>query len=187
MAWESLETQRTAYRRIRSVFGIASVFGIEVHIELGYYLESKFKRSVCGIEVEIEVGLTGKKTKRLVFQLVVDQCSNWDWFFWWPVNRSNNFKSYNTHIHICKQNPQTKCGFHLQFVDSTCNLRIPLTVAESAKAHFNYTNVLLFVCGFHKLFWIPRVRLRILQNLLFSEQFWAIKCFRYLFMESKTA
>ena len=42
----------------------------------------KFSRSVFGIEVEIEVewfeievGLTGIETKRLVFQLVVDQCS----------------------------------------------------------------------------------------------------------------
>ena len=57
-----METQRTAYRRIRSVFGIASVFGIKVQIEVGQYLGSvgqylgsKFSRSVFGIEVEIEV------------------------------------------------------------------------------------------------------------------------------------
>ena len=33
-----------------------------------------------------------------------------------------------THINICKGNPQTKCGFHLQFADSTYNLRIQLTL-----------------------------------------------------------
>ena len=57
-----METQHTAYRQFRSVFGIASVIGIEVQIEvgqywgsLGHYLGSKFSRSVFGIEVEIEV------------------------------------------------------------------------------------------------------------------------------------
>ena len=57
-----METQRTAYRRFRSVFGIASVFGIEVQIEVGQYLGSvgqylgsKFSRSVFGIEAEMEV------------------------------------------------------------------------------------------------------------------------------------
>ena len=48
----------------------------------------------------------------------------------------------NTHKNISKGNPQTKCGFHLQFADSTYNLRIPLTVADSATAQFNDTNVL---------------------------------------------
>ena len=42
----------------------------------------------------------------------------------------------------------TICGFHLQFADSTYNLRIPLTVAASTAAQFHYTNVLLFVSGF---------------------------------------
>ena len=52
-------------RRIRSVFGIVSVFGFEVQIKLGQYLGwvcqhlgSKFSRSVFGIEVEIEVDRT---------------------------------------------------------------------------------------------------------------------------------
>ena len=72
-------------------------------------------------------------------------------------------------------------------MDSTFTLRIPLTVAESATAQFNYTNNLLFICGFHKLFWIPQMRLRIPQNCLISERFWAIQCFRYLFVEFKTA
>ena len=31
-------------------------------------------------------------------------------------------------MHICKRNPQTKCGFQLLFADSTHNLLIPLTV-----------------------------------------------------------
>ena len=46
---------------------------------------------------------------------------------------------------ICKGNPQTKCGFHLQFADSTYNLRIPLTVADSATAQFNDTNAIQIV------------------------------------------
>ena len=44
--------------------------------------------------------------------------------------------------------PLTICGFHLQFADSTYNLRISLTVADSATAQFNDTNVLSFVVGF---------------------------------------
>ena len=75
-----------------------------------------------------------------------------------------------THMNLCQGNPQTKCGFHLQFADSTYNLRISLTVADSATAHFNDTNVLSFACGFHKLFWIPQIQLRIPQIRLF----WAI-------------
>ena len=50
---------------------------------------------------------------------------------------------------MCKRNPQTECGFHLKFADSTYNLRIPLTicgfhlqVADSVTAQFNYTLVL---------------------------------------------
>ena len=42
-------------------------------------------------------------------------------------------------MHIRKRNPQTKCGFQLQF-------------ADSATAQFNYTDASLFVGGFHKLF-----------------------------------
>ena len=53
------------------------------------------------------------------------------------------------------------CGFHLQFADSTCSLRVPLTVADSATAQFNDTNVLSFVCGFHKLFCVPQTQLQI--------------------------
>ena len=47
-----------------------------------------------------------------------------------------------THINICKGNQQTKCGFHLQFANSTYSLRIPLTVADSSTAQLNDTNVL---------------------------------------------
>ena len=50
------------FRIGRSVFGIASLLGIEVQIEvgqnlgsIGQYLGSEFKKSVFGIEVEIEV------------------------------------------------------------------------------------------------------------------------------------
>ena len=67
--------------------------------------------------------------------------------------------------------PLTLCGFHLQFVDSTYSLRIPLTVADSATSQFNDSNVLSFVCGFHKLFWISQVLSRIPQIRIFLEQF----------------
>ena len=76
-----------------------------------------------------------------------------------------------THINICKGKPQTKCGLHLQFADCTYSLRIPLTVADSATTQFNDTNVLTFGCGFHKLFWIPQIHLRIPQIRLFFERF----------------
>ena len=58
-----------------------------------------------------------------------------------------------------------------QNADSTYNLRIPLMVADSQTAQFNDTNVLSFVCGFHKLFWIPQIQLRTPQFRLFFEQF----------------
>ena len=45
------------------------------------------------------------------------------------------------------QIPLTICGFHLQF-------------ADSATAQINDTIVLSFVCGFHKLSWIPQILLR---------------------------
>ena len=67
--------------------------------------------------------------------------------------------------------PLTVCGFHLQFADSTYSVRIPRTVADSATAQFSYTRVSLFVCGFHKLFWIPKILLRISQICLFLDQF----------------
>ena len=76
-----------------------------------------------------------------------------------------------TYINICKGNPQTKCGFNLQFADSFYNLRIPLTVADSGTAQFNDTNVLSFTYGFDKLFWVPQIQLRIPQIRLFFERF----------------
>ena len=39
-----------------------------------------------------------------------------------------------TNVHVCERNPQTNCGFNSQFEDSLFNLRIPLTVADSATA-----------------------------------------------------
>ena len=79
-----------------------------------------------------------------------------------------------------KQIPLTICGFHLQFADYTysCGFRNNSTYD---------TKVLSIVCGFHKLFWIPQIQLRIPQICLFLEQFRAVQCFRYLFVESKTA
>ena len=50
----------------------------------------------------------------------------------------------------------TICGFLLQVEDSTYNLRNAPTVADSAKAQFTFTIVLLYVCGFHKPFWISK-------------------------------
>ena len=67
--------------------------------------------------------------------------------------------------------PLTICGLHLQFADSTYNLRIPLRIVESATAQFNNANVISLVCGFHKLFWIPQIQLRIPQVCLFLERF----------------
>ena len=67
-------------------------------------------------------------------------------------------------FHFYALTPLTICGFHLQFADS-------LTVADSATAQFYDTNVLSIVCGFHKLFWIPQIQLRIPQIRLFLEQF----------------
>ena len=51
------------------------------------------------------------------------------------------------------------------------NLQIRLTVADFATAQLNYTFVLLFVCGFHKLFWIPQIQLRIPHIRLFWSDF----------------
>ena len=67
--------------------------------------------------------------------------------------------------------PLTVYGFHLQFADSTCNLRISLTAVDSERAQSNYSNVLSFVCGFRKMFWIPQVQLQIPQNCLFWSDF----------------
>ena len=70
-----------------------------------------------------------------------------------------NLKYY----HICNWSSK-------QNADSAYILWIPLTVADSAKAQFLFSYVLLFVCGYHKLFRISQILLQILQNhLLFSE------------------
>ena len=45
--------------------------------------------------------------------------------------------------------PLTIFGIHLQFADSTNNLRTLLTVVNSATAQFNETNVLSFL-------WVPQ-------------------------------
>ena len=46
-------------------------------------------------------------------------------------------------MNLCKLNPQTHvCGF--QCADYTYNLRVSLTDADSATAHFNYMNVFFF-------------------------------------------
>ena len=67
--------------------------------------------------------------------------------------------------------PLTICKLHLQFADSTYNLRILLITVHSATAQLNKTNVLSFVCGFHQLFWVPQIQLRIPQIHLFLAQF----------------
>ena len=49
-------------------------------------------------------------------------------------------------------------GTRKQNEDSGYNLRIQLRVADFATAQFNYTHVLLFVRGLHKLFWVSQTR-----------------------------
>ena len=70
-----------------------------------------------------------------------------------------------------KWNPRTKCGFHLQFATPLTICGFHLQFADSATAQCRYIHVLLFVCGLHKLFWIPQIQLQILQIRLFLEQF----------------
>ena len=70
-----VETQHTPHRRISSVFGFPSIPSTDypvdsVSSELIAKLRSKTTR------FEIVIGLKGTETKRLVFQLVVDECSN---------------------------------------------------------------------------------------------------------------
>ena len=52
-------------------------------------------------------------------------------------------------------------GIRNQKADSAYNLRVSLTVADSATNHFYYAYVLLFVCGFFKLFRISQTLTRI--------------------------
>ena len=151
--------------------------GIEMRSKLRMFVSNWDRSWVYSSGFEIEVGWIG--IKNLAFQLVA-------------VIKRYNFKSYYTYLYVngirkqsadsnySLQIPLTICGFDLQFAD-------PLTVAGSATAQFNFTHVSLFVCGFHKLFWIPHIRLRIPQNCLFLERFWTVHCLRYLFAESKTA
>ena len=96
---ECLETQRTAYCRIRSVFVTASLPNTGQYLRFhqsqtktddladadSSELRSNLRSKLTGFE--IDVGLTGNETKRLEFQLVVDQCSNWDWSFRWPSTK----------------------------------------------------------------------------------------------------
>ena len=40
-------------------------------------------------------------------------------------------------------------------------MRIPLTVADSATSQFNDTNIFSFICGFHKItYWNPKQQRR---------------------------
>ena len=82
--------------------------------------------------------------------------------------------------------PYTICRLRLQFGDSAYSLRIPLTLADSATAHFNCTYLLLFVCGFQKLARIPQTLLWIPKIRLALEGSWAKRCFRLLLAEFKT-
>ena len=63
-----------------------------------------------------------------------------------------------THIIICKGNPQTKCGFHLQFADSTYNLRIPQQLNLTIQFFYHlyvdstkFSGFRKYSCGFRKL------------------------------------
>ena len=54
------------------------------------------------------------------------------------IKSYNAGSSYNKNRSYKKKRvPLTIYGFHLQFAESTCNLRIPLVVADSATAQFN--------------------------------------------------
>ena len=75
------------------------------------------------------------------------------------------------HVYIYINVSSNRMRIPLTIFKLTYNLRIPQTSAESATAQFNYTSVFLFVCGFHKHFWIPQLRLRIPQNHLILERF----------------
>ena len=59
--------------------------------------------------------------------------------------------------------PLTVCGFHLQFADSAYNYGFRNSSIQL------YT--CLIICGFHELFWIPQIRLRIPQICLFWSNF----------------
>ena len=167
--------------------------------------------TICGFHLQLRIPQKLNLTIKMSYHLFVDStnCSAFRKYrckFCKIACFLSNFEWYND-LGICLWNPKQQrisekssnvadsatnlilacCGFHLHFADSTYNLRIRPTVADSATALFNDTNVLSFVCGFHKLFWVPQIQLQISQNCLFFEQFWVVQWFRYLFVESKTA
>ena len=76
--------------------------------------------------------------------------------------------------------------FRFYFANFAHKLRIPHSNADSATAQFYYAYILWFVCGIWNLFRIPQILLRIPQIRLLFEWFWAVQCFRCLFVESKT-
>ena len=151
--------------------------------------------TICGFHLQLRIPQQLNLTIKMSYYLFVDS-TNCSAFRKYSCKFSkiacflSNFERYND-LGICLWNPKQQrisekssnvadsatnlilacCGFHLHFADSTYILRIPLTVADSATALFNDTNVLSFVCGFHKLFWVPQIQLQISQNCLFFEQF----------------
>ena len=76
---------------------------------------------------EIEVGLTGIVNKRLIFQLVIDQCSN------------------ILHIHIGKRNPQTST-FNLRIPLTLCGFRLQLQNAQQLNLTIQMSYYLLLIC-----------------------------------------
>ena len=66
------------------------------------------------------------------------------------------------------------CGFRLQIAENTYSLWIPLTTADSRRAYIYLTNILLYICGFQKLFRIPQILVADSAN--FGCGFSAVQC-----------
>ena len=56
-----------------------------------------------------------------------------------------------------------------------CEIRLQLRTPQQPNLTIH---IILFVCGFHELSWIPQLRLRILQIRLFLQQFWKVQSFK---------
>ena len=81
--------------------------------------------------------------------------------------------------------PLTVCGFHLQNAHSTFNLRIPLTVTDSATAQFKHTHVSLFVFGFQKNVLNSANTVAESANFPFLERFLTVQCFMFCLWNPK--
>ena len=92
-----------------------------------------------------------------------------NWFCWWQPDKKISIY-YKLILSIPNEHvtrTRKKCEFHEESVDSICKLRSPFAVADLATAQFYYTHVLLFFWGFHKLFRVRQIPLRLSQNHIF--------------------